>query len=204
MELYDTEEQQVEAIKSWWQENGKAVLIGTAISIAGILGWNYYQESVKSSQEEASLQYTDTISALSDKGIEAGKVVQQFIDSHSDSDYSVLAAMQLAKVQVDAKQLDQALTQLEWAKTHTDDVALKMLLNYRIARIYADQGKYDQAQSALNNVSDKSWAGRVAELKGDIALKQGNKDAAYAAYSEAQQAQDQSRLLQMKLDDLAR
>lgn len=204
MELYDTEEQQVEAIKSWWSENGKSVLIGVAVSLAGILGWNYYQESVKSAQEEASLQYRDTISALSDKGIEAGKVVQQFIDSHSDSDYSVLAAMQLAKIQIDAKQPDQALAQLIWAKKHTDDVALKMLLNYRIARIYADQEKYDQAQGALNEVSDKSWAGRVSELKGDIALKQGNKDAAYAAYSEAQQAQDQSRLLQMKLDDLAK
>ncbi|MDW2277136.1 tetratricopeptide repeat protein, partial [Vibrio sp. 1074] len=43
-----------------------------------------------------------------------------------------------------------------------------------------------------------------AELRGDIALRQGDKDAAYAAYTEAQQAADASPTLQMKLDDLAK
>ncbi|MEI8632387.1 tetratricopeptide repeat protein [Vibrio sp. PP-XX7] len=67
MELYDTEEQQVEAIKNWWGENGKAVLIGTVVGLAGIFGWNYYQHSVVTSQETASHQYTDVMSTLSAK-----------------------------------------------------------------------------------------------------------------------------------------
>ncbi|MDF5415548.1 tetratricopeptide repeat protein, partial [Vibrio parahaemolyticus] len=37
-----------------------------------------------------------------------------------------------------------------------------------------------------------------------IAIRQGDKDAAYAAYTEAQQAADASPTLQMKLDDLAK
>ncbi|MEI8632386.1 tetratricopeptide repeat protein [Vibrio sp. PP-XX7] len=40
-------------------------------------------------------------------------MVQQFIDEHASSDYSILASMQLAKVQVESKHLDEALAQLE-------------------------------------------------------------------------------------------
>ncbi|MGU3844696.1 YfgM family protein, partial [Vibrio diabolicus] len=44
MELYDTEEQQVEAIKDWWKENGKAVIIGAVVGLGGLFGWRYYQD----------------------------------------------------------------------------------------------------------------------------------------------------------------
>ncbi|PAR85254.1 YfgM family protein, partial [Vibrio cholerae] len=44
MELYDTEEQQVEAIKDWWKENGKAVIFGAVIGLGGLFGWRYYQD----------------------------------------------------------------------------------------------------------------------------------------------------------------
>ncbi len=35
MELYDTEEEQVQAIKEWWKENGKAVIIGAVLGLGG-------------------------------------------------------------------------------------------------------------------------------------------------------------------------
>ncbi len=65
-------------------------------------------------------------------------------------------------------------------------------------------GNFDAANAELAKVSNKGWTGRIAELRGDIALRQGDKEAAYAAYSEAQQAEDAGQTLQMKLDDLAK
>jgi predicted negative regulator of RcsB-dependent stress response len=204
VELYDTEEQQVEAIKNWWQENGKAVIVGTVVGLAAILGWNYYQSSVKAAQVAASHQYSDVVASLSQQGLDAEKTVQNFIEQHSDSNYAVLAAMQLAKSQIEAKHLDEGLDQLEWARAHTDDKALDTLIDYRVARIQAEQGNYESAEASLKQITDAGWVGRVAELKGDIALRQGNKEAAYVAYTEAQQAEDASQTLQMKLDDLAK
>ncbi|MCG3759872.1 tetratricopeptide repeat protein [Vibrio cincinnatiensis] len=204
MELYDTEEQQVEAIKDWWKENGKAVILGAVIGLGGLFGWRYYQQSVTANQEAASESYTQAIQSLATKGIDAESDLQGFIDSHNKSEYSVLAAMQLAKVQVDAGHLDEALAQLEWAKNVTQDAALKPLLSYRLARLQADQGLYDEALAELATVKDVSWTGRVAELRGDISLRSGDKEAAYVAYTKAQQASDASQTLQMKLDDLAR
>ncbi|XAW90047.1 YfgM family protein [Vibrio sp. CDRSL-10 TSBA] len=204
MELYDTEEQQVEAIKDWWKENGKAVIFGAVIGLGGLFGWRFYQDSVSEAQEAASASYTAAMTTLAAKGAEGEADVQQFIDGNKESEYAVLAAMQLAKVQVEAKQLDEALAQLKWAQSTTQDAALKPVITYRVARVLAEQGDYPAALSELDSITENGWTGRVAELRGDIALRSGDKAGAYAAYSEAQQADDASQTLQMKLDDLAK
>jgi len=204
VELYDTEEQQVEAIKDWWKENGKAVIFGAVIGLGGLFGWRFYQDSVTSAQEAASASYTKAIQTLATKGVDGEADVQSFIDSNNKSEYAVLAAMQLAKAQVQAGNLDEALAQLEWAKNATGDAALKPVITYRVARLQAEQGNFDAALSELANIKEQSWTGRVSELRGDISLRKGDKSAAYAAYTEAQQAEDASQTLQMKLDDLAK
>ena len=204
MELYDTEEQQVEAIKNWWQENGKAVIIGAVVGIGGLFGWRYYQDSMAEAREAASQSYTAVITELQQNGTTATADVQTFIDGNTVKEYSVLAAMQLAKAQVEAQEYTEALAQLKWAQANTDDAAMTPLLAYRIARIEAQLGNFTAANLALDGITDVAWAGRVAELRGDIALEQADLDAAYAAYTEAQQAADASQMLQMKLDDLAK
>ncbi|EJE8557055.1 YfgM family protein [Vibrio vulnificus] len=204
MEVYNTEEEQVEAIKDWWKENGKAVIIGAVVGLGGLFGWRYYQDSVTQAREAASQNYTSAINALQAKGAEAAADVEAFIASNDVKEYSVLAALQLAKAQVTAGDLDAALTQLKWAQSSSKDAALIPLTTYRIARVEAELGNFDAAKAELAKVTDASWAGRVAELRGDIALRQGDKEAAYAAYSEAQQAADAGQTLQMKLDDLAK
>ncbi|TOH80540.1 hypothetical protein CGI74_10760 [Vibrio parahaemolyticus] len=204
MELYDTEEQQVEAIKDWWKENGKAVIIGAVVGLGGLFGWRYYQDTVIQASETASQSYTTAMNTLQEKGVDAQSDLQAFIESNEVKEYSVLAALQLAKAQVEAKDFTAALEQLKWAQSNTKDAALSPLISYRIARIETEMGNFDAANTELGKVTDTAWAGRIAELRGDIALRQGDKDAAYAAYTEAQQAADASPTLQMKLDDLAK
>jgi len=155
VELYDTEEQQVEAIKDWWKENGKAVIIGAVVGLGGLFGWRYYQDSVIQASETASQSYTTAMNTLQEKGVDAQSDVQAFIESN------------------------------------TKDAALSPLISYRIARIETEMGNFDAANTELGKVTDTAWAGRIAELRGDIALRQGDKDAAYAAYTEAQQAADE-------------
>ncbi|NVD05997.1 tetratricopeptide repeat protein [Vibrio sp. JPW-9-11-11] len=204
MELYDTEEQQVEAIKDWWKENGKAVIFGAVVGLGGLFGWRYYQDSVIAAQEAASESYTQAVQQLAEQGASAESGVQTFIEANKETEYATLAALQLAKVQVEAGNLDEAVAQLEWAKSSTQDTALAAVINYRLARVKAEQGEFDSAIAQLANIDDQSWAGRVAELKGDILLRKGDEQGAYAAYTESQQSGDASQTLQLKLDDLAK
>ncbi|GLR76932.1 YfgM family protein [Aliivibrio sifiae] len=202
MEAYETEEQQVEAIKSWWKENGKAVVVGGVVGIGAILGWKYYQSTKIEAKETTSISYEKTLTALQNSGAEAAESTQAFITAHAKSEYAVLAALQLAKVQVDAGQLDAALEQLNWVASNSKDESLIATAQVRSARIQAEQTQFNAALATLANVKPTSWAARVAELKGDIALSQGDVATARTAYTEALQA-GMNQAVQMKLDDLA-
>ena len=43
MDVYNTEEEQVEAIKKWWNENGKSIITGIIIGVIAIFGWRSYE-----------------------------------------------------------------------------------------------------------------------------------------------------------------
>lgn len=187
MELYDTEEQTVEAIKDWWKQNGTAVVIGAVIGLGGLFGWRYYHNSMVAEQESASANYTKIVQTLAAQGVKADQDIQNYIDANKDTQYAVLAATQLAKVQIEAGKLDDALTQLQWAQQHTDDAALSSVITFRVARVQAELGKYDEALKTLEGIKDQSLTGRVAELRGDVLMRKGDKAGAYTAYTEAQQ-----------------
>ena len=197
-----TEEQQVEQIKAWWKENGKAVVLGTVIGLGGLFGWRYYQSEVQSAKEQASDAYTQVVNRLESGSETAIADVQAFIAAHESSQYSVLASLQLAKAQVDNGDLDAAAEQLSWAIANTQDVAILPIAQTRLARIYAEQGAFDKALAELDKVTAESWAAKAAELRGDVLLQKGETEAAREAYVSAQQL-GASPALQIKLDDLA-
>ncbi|MEZ8989369.1 YfgM family protein [Vibrio breoganii] len=204
MELYDSEEQQVEAIKDWWKENGKAVILGAVIGLGGLFGWRYYQDSVVEGQEAASDAYGKSIQALQAQGLDVTEQVQTFINDNADREYAVLAALQLSQAQVAAAEYKEALAQLEWAKANTKDDAIVPVITLRVARVKAETGDIDGAIADLSAMQVAGWEGRVAELKGDLLLRNGDSEGALTAYSEAQQAADASQTIQFKLDDLAK
>ena len=84
MELYDTEEQQVEVIKAWWKEKGKSVILGAVIGLSSLFGWRYYQDSVTAAQGSASESYTKAVQQLADNNTEGEDALQAFIDANND------------------------------------------------------------------------------------------------------------------------
>lgn len=205
MSIFDAdEEQQVEAITDWWKDNGKSVVIGIVVGVGGILGWRYYQDTVTSAQEAASHEYTKVVETIEASGLDAQASAQEFINSNDKSSYAVLTAMQLAKAQVDANKLDDALVQLEWAQSHNKDETLEPLITYRTARVLAAQDKFDDAIAKVSAVKSEAWKARNQELMGDIYLLKGDKDAALKAYTQAQQEGSTAPALQLKINDLAK
>jgi ATP/maltotriose-dependent transcriptional regulator MalT len=65
-----------------------------------------------------------------------------------------LASLQLAKVQVEAGELEKALEQLQWAQSKTKDAAITPLVTYRIARLMAETGNADGARAELAKITD--------------------------------------------------
>ncbi len=204
MEGYATEEQQVEALKAWWKSYGNTVIIGIVVVLASIVGVRYYKDSQIEAQEQVSKAYEAAIAELSEKGLDSQQATQAFIDANSDSAYASLTALNLAAQAVNKLDYAEAEKQLEWAAAHAGHDSVVALANLRLARVQAEQAKYDAAQATLAKIQVETFAGKVAEVKGDVYLLQGKNADARAAYESALLANGANRqLLQLKLDDLA-
>ncbi len=63
VDVYRTEEEQLEALKKWWQTNGKAVIMGIGASLLLIVGWRAWQDHSRSTSEAASVAYQEVLEA---------------------------------------------------------------------------------------------------------------------------------------------
>lgn len=204
MEIYTTEEQQAEAIKDWWKENGKPVILGAAIGLIGMFGWRYFNEYRQHQMELGAVAYDAVLKDLTANKEKAFEQVEAFIQDHKSDSYGDLASLQLAAAAVKAGKLDLAVTQLQRvAEQGSSDVA-KPLANLRLARVLLEQGKAEEALKRLDNIKPESYKAMVSEIRGDIYLTQGDKVKALAAYQAAADASQQvGPELRIKLDDLA-
>ncbi|MBV7436993.1 tetratricopeptide repeat protein [Aeromonas encheleia] len=204
MEVYTTEEQQVEVIKSWWKENGTSVLAGTVIGLVGLFGWRYYNEHQLTSQEAASQAYNEMTAQLAKGDDAALEQAKSFITAHKGDAYAELAALQLAAAAVKANKLDLAVEQLTLVATGGDE-SLKPIAALRLARVLNDQGKADEALAQLTKINNDAFKAQIAEARGDVLLKQGKPEEAREAYQAAADAGglQASAELKLKMDDLA-
>ena len=204
MEVYTTEEQQVEVIKSWWKENGTSVLAGTVIGLVGLFGWRYYNELQQTNQEAASQAYNAMTAQLAKGDDAALEQAKSFISAHQGDAYAELAALQLAAAAVKAGKLDLAAEQLTQVAASGDD-SIKPIAALRLARVLSDQGKADEALAQLGKINNDAFKAQVAEVRGDILQKQGKAEEARDAYQAAADAGglQSSAELKLKMDDLA-
>ncbi|MDD5754939.1 MAG: tetratricopeptide repeat protein, partial [Methylococcales bacterium] len=90
MELYETEEQQVEALQKWWKENGTAAMVGLGIAIAAILGWNYWLDYKKEQTGKASAVYDQLLKDVNENKIaEVDTVAKKLKTEFSSTEYAI-------------------------------------------------------------------------------------------------------------------
>lgn len=202
MEHYETEEQQIEAIKRFWKENGTAIIIGAVLGLGGLWGWRYYNDQQISSQEQASAGFEQQSSQLQtdDSGFSQA---QAYIDQHSDTGYALLMAFKLSQQAIERNDLAEAAKQLGFAADNTDNGAVQSIANLRLARVQLALGDSEAALSTVDKVNDQAFVGQQQEIAGDIYVSQKLFDKARAAYSAALAANSANNILKMKLDNLA-
>ncbi len=207
MSGYETEQEQVEAIKRWWKENGTAIVFGLAIGAAALVGWNMWSDHTRNQQESASMAYQQLMTPLAE---EKNDIVleraERLKSDYSDSPYAVLAAMAAAKASVNKNDLEAAQTQLQWALDRSEDRGMQHVIRLRLARLLIATDKNDDALLLLDKVSDtEGFTAEYDELKGDIYIATGKVELARTAYKKALaegEGLSSRPFLQMKLDDL--
>jgi predicted negative regulator of RcsB-dependent stress response len=204
VEVYNPEQEQVEALKAWWDKNGRSALFALVVFLLAVLGWQQWQKQQQQQAEAASDQYQQMLVLMAQdagKAMEAGRAL---VAKQPGSAYAVMASMAMAKLAVEQNELDGAAAHLRMAMEQSSQPELARLARLRLARVEFSQGK---AEAALATLGAGEGDAAADELRGDILLSQGKHDGARAAYSRAVASYgdvpDKRELAQMKLDDLA-
>ncbi|MFW1678450.1 YfgM family protein [Pontibacter sp. JAM-7] len=205
-----TEEEQVQALKQWWKENGKSLLLAIAVSLALVAGWQGWQKQRAATAEGASITYQNMMDAVAGalgpqqdeaKLATAQHLANQLVTEFDGTAYSYFAGLVLARLAVDQGELDQAAERLDWviAQTPAEPVRIQAVIGK--ARILVAQDQADEALTLLSSQTTELFAAERHELLGDIHLQLGDKPAALAAYESAL-ALAPGVILEMKIHDL--
>ena len=202
----DTEEEQVEKLKSWLKENGLSIVFGIIIGVGGIGGynyWNYWQDKTAS---EASSHFSKMIEALETGNAETVQTqADVLISDYASTDYALMAHLALARKHVEEGNFDQAESALQQVVGSAGQEPLAYVARTRLAAVQIQNGQFDQALATLDAEFPQEFSARVDELRGDVYALQGKVAEAIQAYRDAQSASlrpaDETSLRQ-KLDDL--
>ena len=200
IQVDDTEEEQVEKIKKWWNSNGKQIIAGAVIGLAGIWGWNTYSDYQDKQSLNARGLYLSYASDSNNLG-----AYDKLTTDFSSSTYSDQAILLMAKYLFDAGSYAQALGVIKPLINNPSSV-IANTATLRVASIYLQLGQHDQALSILEGQSEDGFSSLVFSLMGDIYLDLGNHLEAQKYYSLAidnvAENSNLSQLIQIKLDDL--
>ena len=192
------EHEQSEKVRSWLRNNALGLIGGVGLGLAVIAGWQWWQGQRLQSGMVASATYTQASDAL-----EAGKIPSDNGKAlvaglqKSNPTLATLAALELAKAQVDAGKRDDAIATLRGLDKVDDDLA--PVAQQRLARLLIDAGKAKDALPLL--VDDRNAS--MLEVRGDAQFALGDKAKAQESYRKAlaliDVADPQHRLVAMKL-----
>lgn len=208
MEVYSTEEQQVEAIKKWWSENKLSVIGGVVIGVAALWGGRTWIAGQESHAEAASDMYQIMMSKISGGALdEAAADGSALLGQFSDTPYAALASLGLAKIKLEQGDLSAASSHLNWALNNSQQEEVKIIARLRLAELAFAEGDTAKALAQLSAAKDLgAFEASYEQLRGDILAAEGKTEEARTAYVRALAAMDPAaagrRLLQMKLDDL--
>ena len=200
IQVDNTEEEQVEQIKKWWNNNGKQIIAGAVIGLAGIWGWNTYSDYQDKQSLNARSHYLSYASDSSNLG-----AYDKLTTDFSSSTYSDQAILLMAKYLFDAGSYTEALGVIK-PLTNNPISVIATTSTLRVASIYLQLEQHDQALSILEGQSEDDFSGLNYNLLGDIYLDLGNRTEAQKYYGLAidnvSENSNLSQLIQIKLDDL--
>lgn len=184
---YETEEQQVAALKQWWKENGTSLIVGLFVGVSSLFGWRYYVEQNNNHAVIASNLYMQVMQSAATQTIddETIDIHNQLINEYADTPYAALASLALAKTEYEKDNTEGAAAQLELAVKHSNDEVTKQIASLRLVSVYIEQKKYDEAMTLLNMKHNAAYDAQYEEFKGDVFNARGEIAQARIAYDKA-------------------
>ena len=192
------EHEQSEKVRTWLQANGAGLIGGVILGLALIGGWQWWQKQQERARIETGERFQSAIDTIQAKKL---TLAQPQVAALPHGAYASLAALDLAKAQLNSGQRDAAIATLR--ATKPSEPALLAIVTQRLARLLVDAGK---ANEALKLLPVESTDPEILQVSGDAHFALGHRDDARRAYAEALTRLDagapQRRLVELKLSEV--
>lgn len=202
----ETDEEQVEKLKKWWQENGRSVIAGIIIGVGGLFGYRYWIDYQNEVAEQASSHFNQMVEALEvNNNDAANEHANALISDYKSTEYATIARLALSRTFVESGDYEKAKDQLQQVVGSVGNEALGYLARNRLAAVQLQMSQPEQALTTLSVDFPAEFSASVEELKGDIYAQQGKVVEAADAYRKALRGTPgpaNGQFLQQKLDDL--
>ncbi|MCK4744224.1 MAG: tetratricopeptide repeat protein [Sulfuriflexus sp.] len=184
-----TEEQQVEAIKRWWKENGVAVIAGLVLGSLALFGWRGWGEYKDTQAAEAFVLYSDFQKSLAANDVDSMTTLKsQLFTDYTATPYAPLVALAAAKKAVENNDMKSAKDSLQWVLDNTRQNQIQHTARVRLISLMVNDAEYDAALTLLTVKNTGGYTAVYEELRGDVLLAKGDVTAAHAAYDKALQS----------------
>ena len=203
MSDFQTDEDQLAQLRTWWQKYGLPLLTGVVVVVVGVLGWNWYQNYTAERLANASDLYVAYRAA---DGQARQALADQILDEASGTAYPAFVLFEQSEAAMAAGDGERAEALLRRAIDVASGDELRQTARLRLARVLFDLGREDDALAVLGQIRGAGYLGLAAEMQGDIHLSRGNRSLAHQSYTTAISylpAGEQRPLLEMKLADTA-
>lgn len=207
MAIYDTEEEQIDQLKKWWENNQTSVVtgvIGAIVVVAAVSFWQRYQLDERTQSSQMYQELLDNVTKNNLDSVE--KIAEKLGQEHGSSAYAHYAALQLAKVKVQKGDLEAAKSILEKEIKNADSVEMQHVARLRLIQLHLDSKQYEQGLQLVAEVdpaASEGFAASYDELEGDLYVAMDRLDEARNAYQSAIRTGQATPLVQFKLDDIA-
>lgn len=190
MDTFRTEEEQVEALRKWWDDNGRSTLFAIVVAVAAGFGWQGWQQYQQEQAEAASTRYEALQEATQQVDEEEQRatirhLAQGLKSDYSGSVYAQFASLHLARLDVMEGDLVAAERELRDVLTASPDAAVRVLAELRLARVVAASGNPAAAMEILDAAEAGAYEPAYAEARGDVYVQMDQLELAVTAYEEA-------------------
>ncbi len=207
MNVYATEDEQIEAVKDWLRTYGRSLVFGLVLALAVIFGWRYWQQKQTNLAYQASGIYEEVITSYAeDKKDFVEQQAQYLVTNYPKTAYATLGQLVAAKQFVEQKKYKEALINLKWVVDNSRFQNFQNLARVRSARLLLQLKQTQAALALLKPVDEDGFITYANIVRGDIYQSMGKKKQAKAAFTKALDGMNASeplrQLIKMKVDNL--
>jgi len=174
------EEETIETLKKWWEENGRQLILITVVGVAAFTSWRVWTNSRNAELDSASDLYEEILSlAINEAGqpgtlllpLDSARIIdlgEELRSEHSASTYAKLGSLFAAQQSVLIDDLDADEASLQWILDNEQggllsdaNEGLLLTASLRLGRGILAQGDAQRALAFINNLDHKTVGGRL-------------------------------------------